>query len=326
MRWRSDLTLFLVALIWGSSFAAQRVANASMGPLTYNGLRILLGAGLLTIVAAISARRGRSADLTAGDPLRRSAWWVGVTGLLLFGASALQQVGMHYTTAGNAGFLTSLYVVLVPILLLGFYSAERWKAFRMLKITVSPADLPTVVTWGAVAVAGVGVFLLSGASLGVRPALSGGAPQIVGDVLELVGAVFWALHVILVGRLTRRMPVMPLMIGQFLISGALNLGLGLAFEPWSTGGVLQAGWAILYSGAFSIGVGFTLQAVGQRHAPPSDAALILSMEAVFAALAGYIFLGELLDPRQALGCGLIFGAILLAQFNRLPFLTERSRG
>jgi drug/metabolite transporter (DMT)-like permease len=217
-------------------------------------------------------------------------------------------------------------VVLVPILLLSFHYGERWRAFQTLRITANPADLPTVVTWCAVALAGVGVFLLSGASVASQGLASGGAPQVVGDGLELAGAIFWALHVILVGRLTRRLPVMPFMIGQFLVSGALNLGFGLALESWSTSGVLQAGWAILYSGALSIGVGFTLQAVGQRHAPPSDAALILSMEAVFAALAGYVFLGELLDPRQALGCGLIFGAILLAQFNRLPWLAERSQG
>jgi drug/metabolite transporter (DMT)-like permease len=309
-RLRSDLILLLVALVWGSTFAAQRAASAWIGPLTFNAMRFFLGALLILLINRF-APGGKEPPAW---PRRKAAFWVGLTGTLLFAASALQQIGLHYTTAGNAGFLTSLYVVLVPLVLLVFSKGEEWQALRALRITVPEADLPTLVTWIAVAISVVGVFLLSGAS--GTPAA--GDMQSFGDGLEIIGALFWALHVILVGRLVQRMPVMPFMIGQFLVCGALNLAAGLAFEGWSSAAVFQARWAILYSGILSIGVGFTLQGVGQRHAPPTDAALILSMEAVFAALAGFAYLGEMLDARQALGCGLILAAILLAQIKRLP--------
>jgi drug/metabolite transporter (DMT)-like permease len=310
-RLRSDLTLLLVALVWGSTFAAQRAASAWVGPLTFNAMRFFLGALLIFLISRFTPGEG----VLSAWPRRKAIFWVGATGTLLFGASALQQIGLHYTTAGNAGFLTSLYVVLVPLVLLAFSKGENWRASRALRVTVPESDLPTLVTWIAVAISAVGVFLLSGAG-GVQASAN---LQSLGDGLEIVGALFWALHVILVGRLVQRIPVMPFMIGQFLVCGALNLAAGLIFEGWSSAAVFQARWAILYSGVLSIGVGFTLQGVGQRHAPPTDAALILSMEAVFAALAGFLYLGELLDARQALGCGLILAAILLAQIKRLPF-------
>jgi drug/metabolite transporter (DMT)-like permease len=312
-RLRSDLMLLLVALVWGSTFAAQRAASAWIGPLTFNGLRFFLGALLILAVSRIVPAQ----PAPGAWPRRRSVFWIAVAGGLLFGASALQQIGLHYTTAGNAGFLTSLYVVLVPLVLLIFSRGEGWRALRTLRITVPASDLPTLVTWGAVVLAVVGVFLLSGSGFLTSDAAAGGMRSF-GDGVEIAGALFWALHVILVGRVVQRMEVMPFMIGQFLVCGALSLAAGLVFEGWSGAGIYQARWAILYSGILSIGVGFTLQGVAQRHAPPSDAALILSMEAVFAALAGYVWLGELLDARQLLGCGLILAAILLAQFNRLP--------
>jgi drug/metabolite transporter (DMT)-like permease len=276
MRLKSDLTLLLVAVIWGSAFAAQRVAAAHLGPFFFNGLRFLVG--VLTLLPMVRFRVKIE---------RRMLPWVALAGVILFAASALQQAGIASTTAGNAGFITGLYVVLVPILLVIF-----------LRQPVAWA------TWIAALLAVVGALLLStGGDLKFNP----------GDLLELAGAVAWAAHVILVGWLAHRMDVLPFVIGQNLVSGLLNLAAS-GFGDYATfPGLVPAGWAVLFSGIFSIGVGFALQGIGQRHAPPSDAALILSLEAVFAAIFGYIFLGEALTVIQMLGCALIMIAILQVQ-------------
>jgi drug/metabolite transporter (DMT)-like permease len=274
MRLRSDLTLFLVALIWGSAFAAQRVAAEHLGPFLFNGARFLIGG--LVLLPLIKFRPRIERGLLP---------WVGLAGTVLFAASFLQQAGMQYTTAGNAGFITGLYVVLVPVLML-FFLRKRisW------------------VTWTAALVATVGTLLLStgGGELKLNP----------GDALELLGAVAWAVHVLLVGWLARRVDVMSFVIGQNLVSAVLNLVFAGFMDLSTLPGLMPAGWAVIYTGVFSVGVGYFLQGVGQKHAPPTDAALILSLESVFAAIFGFIFLNERLLPLQLLGCGLILAAIV----------------
>ena len=306
-RLQSDLLLFLVALIWGTAFAFQRSAAGTTSPLAFNGARFLL-AGLLLLPLAL---RSRSRD-TQPAAARPPYLWAGVTGVVLFIASLLQQVGIRYTTAGNACFLTSLYVVLIPMILLGLHLGRNWSPLRALHVAINPDELPNLLTWLAVLLAAVGVYLLSGAGGTFLPG------QALGDGLEVVGAIFWALHVILVGKVVRRMDVGLFMAGQFLVSGLLNLVATVSFESFSPVSLLPAAGAILYTGVLSIGIGFTLQAAAQRHAPPADTALILSMESVFAAVSGWILLGERIDLLQILGCGLILGGILLAQFNRSP--------
>ncbi|HEX9012463.1 MAG TPA: DMT family transporter [Anaerolineaceae bacterium] len=321
MRLRSDLSLLLVAMIWGTAFAVQRQAASTLGPLTFNGLRFVLAGVLLLALSVFSAARRRSAPNSSPTASRRGAvLGMGATGMCLFIAATLQQVGLSYTTAGSAGFLTSLYVVLVPMVLLVLHLTRRTSLIRDLRFSPDRADLPTRATWAAVLLAAAGVFLLSGSDLlsGGRASLSGAGSRSVGDGIELLGAFFWAFHVILVGRMSRRMRLTDFMAGQLLISGGLSLAVGLAFEGFHTAAVLQAWGGIVYTGILSIGLGYSLQALAQRTAPPSDTALILSLESVFAALSGYLFLGEQLSLRQVLGCGLIFGAILLAQARRAP--------
>ncbi len=281
MRLKSDLILLLAAFIWGSSFAAQRVAAEHLGPFLFNGLRFLVGAAVLFPLVRFQPRIAR-----------RNLPWVALAGSVLFLASFLQQVGMKYTTAGNAGFITGLYVVLVPLLLvIGLRQQVGWA------------------TWVAAMVATLGTLLLStGGELRVNP----------GDALELAGALAWAVHVILVGWLARRVDVLSFVIGQNLISGLLNLVCAGMWDLPTLPGLLPAGWTVLFTGVFSIGAGFALQAQGQKHAPASDAALILSLEAVFAAVFGFLLLGERLAPLQLLGCGLILAAILTVQLRPAP--------
>ena len=273
----ADLMLVSVAAIWGSAFSAQRVASAHVGHLTYNGLRFLLAGGLLTFVL-----RGR------WRAVRGTEWRGGiVAGLILAAASALQQAGIASTTAGKAGFITGLYVVLVPL-----FVALIWRQW------------PTRVAWAASLVAAVGLYLLSA---------QGQWTLQLGDALELGGAVLWALHVILVGQLVKRADPLHLSWVQYLVCGIANTLLAVLLERDTVPGLYSAWWAVLYGGAVSVGLGYTLQAYGQREAPATDAALILSMESVFAALFGWLLLRETLTAAQIAGCALMLGGMLLAQ-------------
>ncbi len=273
----ADLALLATAVVWGMAFVVCRMAAARTGSFLYNGARFLLGALTLLPFA-----RARLRGLT-----RVEVWGGALVGACLFVAAGLQQVGLRFTTAGKAGFITGLYVVFVPLCL-----ALVWR------------EWPRGSTWVASLLAGAGLFLLSAVE---RLAL---AP---GDGLELVGAMFWALHVILIGRLARRVDVARLALVQFLVCGLLSLAVGWLLESSTAPGLLSAWWAILYTGVLSVGLGYTLQLVGQRQAPPADASVILSGEAVIAALSGWLFLGERLAPWQLLGCALMLAGMILAQ-------------
>lgn len=284
MRLKADLLLFVVALVWGSSFAAQRAASEHMGPFLFNGLRLLAGAAVLMVIGMLGGW-GHMLDRTAAR--RSGLGYTLLAGLVLFAAGALQQIGIAWTTAGNAGFITSLYVVLVPILM-GLFWRERTRG----------------AVWVAAVLAVLGSLLLS----------TGGALLIAhGDLLVLAGAVFWALHVIVIGRAVRFVSALALTAGMMLVAGLLNLALAFWLDASTLPGLAQAWWAVLYTGLFSLGLGFFLQAYGQQIAPAADAAIILSTESVFAAIFGFLLLGEVLTPVQIAGCGLILVAILLAQ-------------
>ncbi len=284
MRLKADLTLLLVAIIWGTAFVAQAFAGRTGSVYLFNGLRFLLAA---LIVLPFALRAGRSSPETWKRESREWLWMV-AAGLVLFSAAAFQQLGLLQTTAGHAGFITSLYVVFVPVFLFIF-----WR------------ELPHWLSILAVVLAALGAFLLSTGGTGLTP-----QP---GDVLELLGAFLWTLHVILLGKVASRYEPMAFSVGQFVVCGLLNLALAFIIEdPGSVD--LQALIApILYTAVFSVGLGYTLQVWAQRYTPPSDAALILSLESVFAALSGWIILDERLSLVQSAGCALIFFAVLLSQ-------------
>ena len=278
MRLKADLTLLLVSMIWGSAFVAQRVAGQMGSVYLFNGARYLLAA-LIVFPFAMKVRQISSpADVISRDQYQ----WMFIAGFVLFAGSALQQLGMVYTTAGNAGFITSLYVVLVPIVLFLLWREKvHW------------------ISVVAVAAAGVGAFFLS----------TGGRFEVrTGDVIELGGALFWTLHVVILGKYAS----MSFSVGQLVVCGVLNLAVGLFAERSMTLNLPLVG-AIAYTSFFSLGLCYTLQIWAQRHTPPADAALILSLESVFAVLSGWLLLEERLAPIQVFGCFLIFVAVLLSQ-------------
>ncbi|MBE0672778.1 MAG: DMT family transporter [Anaerolineales bacterium] len=278
MRLKADLTLLLVAIIWGSAFVAQRVAGQMGSVYQFNAARYLLAA----LVVLPFVKRNDVLSMP-----REQYKWMFVAGFFLFVGSALQQAGMVYTTAGNAGFITALYVVLVPIVLF-FVWGER------------PHWLSIV----AVFLAGTGAFLLS----------TGGRFEVrAGDALELVGALFWTFHVIVLGKHASKFEAMSFSVGQLIICGLLNLGVGI-FTELLTGFSWPMIFAIAYTAFFSLGLCYTLQVWAQRHTPPADAALLLSLESVFAVLSGWLLLNETLIAIQIFGCVLIFIAVLMSQF------------
>lgn len=282
----ADLALLLTAIIWGSAFIVQRIAAPTSSVFLFNGLRFLLAALMLLPLLWINNRQ--QANRFAWD--KRDILGIGIAGSLLAAGAAFQQAGLRTTTAGNAGFITGLYVVFIPII-----------QAIVLRTTPRPA------IWVAALCACTGLYLLS----------TGGSIELkVGDVLELVGAVFWALHVLWIGHLVQRIPVLYLACGQYFVCGIVSTTMALLFEPELIANIDQAFWAILYTGVVSVGIGYTLQAAGQKIAPPADAAILLSSEAVFAALLGWLILDEALLPIQIFGCVVMLAGMLLAQADR----------
>jgi len=292
---RPIATLFLLTctILWGMAFIAQKSAMESMGPLTFAGLRYIIGGLAVLPVALLFERRRRPSTLT------RNHWWLvmGVS-LVFFLGSWLQQAGLKVTTVTNAGFLTGLYVFFVPFL--GFI------LFR---------TRPHAIIYVCVPMALLGTYFLNGGGFDSFNA---------GDGMMVVGAVFWALHVILLG-LAARATGLPIFVSaiSFLIAGTMGVVLALVFEQPDFSAI-QSGWMELaYTGILSTAVAFTFQAIGQQYVPPANAAIILSAESLFAALGGALILGERLPVIGYAGAALIFAAILAVE--ALPPLWERRR-
>jgi drug/metabolite transporter (DMT)-like permease len=278
----SDLLLLLVALIWGLGFVAQRLGMDHLGPYAFNGIRFLLGGACLLPLAL---RRQKAPTLTAGRqiPLLTAG---GAAGIVLFAGATLQQVGIQYTTAGKAGFITGLYVVIVPIIGLFFRQAT------------------STGTWLGAIFATIGMYLLSVRGLmTIDP----------GDLLVLIGAVFWALHVLLLSYLSPRTAPVRLAMVQFFVCGLLSLLVAFLVETITLSAIRQAAVPVFYGGVISVGAGYTLQVVVQRRAHPAHAAILLSLESAFAALGGWWLLNEYLTPRGMIGCGLMLAGMLLSQ-------------
>ncbi|WP_332688779.1 DMT family transporter [Devosia sp.] len=276
------LMLLICTMLWGFAFVAQKSAMESMGPLTFAGVRYLLG-GLLVLPLAFWERRRRPA------PLSPTHWALIIAmSLMFFIGSWLQQSGLATTTATNAGFLTGLYVFFVP--LLGF------AIFR---------NRPHPIIFAGVPLALIGIYYLNGGGL---ESFNGG------DGLIVISAVFWAMHVILLGYIARAtgLPIFVSAI-SFLFAGAVALGLAFVIETPTLHGI-GVGWLeIAYAGILSTAVAFTFQAIGQQYVPPANAAIILSAESLFAAIGGALLLGDRLPPIGYAGAALIFAAVVTVE-------------
>lgn len=279
---RADLLMLITAMIWGSGFVAQTSGMDHIGPYLYTGLRFALGSLCLLPLLL------RRSDAVKPEPLMTRGLLLGVIvmGLALCTGINLQQVGLLFTSVTNAGFITGLYVIVVPLLglLLGHKTGTG--------------------TWLGAGLAVVGMFLLSvGDNFHVAS----------GDWLQLIGAFVWGGHVILVGVFASRHDAIRLAFLQFLTCSVISLILALIFEDIQLPSIIAAGPALLYGGVVAVGIGYTLQVVAQKDAIASHAAIILSLEAVFAAIAGALLLGESLHLKGYLGCALMLAGMLLAQ-------------
>jgi drug/metabolite transporter (DMT)-like permease len=285
--WKTDLLMLLTAAIWGSTFVAQQLGMDSVGPFTYTAARLMLG---LALIAPLWWWRG--GPFAAVPRVDSTGLWRdgALLGLVLFAAINLQQVGLLGTTVSNAGFITGLYVVLVPILM---------------RLLGQPVGLPV---WLAVALATAGLYFLS-----VKP----DATIAPGDWLQLISAGLWAVHVLLVSHWARRHDAIRLSVVQYAVAGALSWVAAVGRdEPIALDALLGAAGAIAWGGILSIGIAYTLQVVAQRSAKASHAAVIYSSEGVFAAIGGWWILGEAIGWRGWGGAALIVAGMLLAQLGR----------
>lgn len=283
---KSNLLLLLAAAIWGFAFVAQRVGMQHVGPFTFNGVRFLLGS--LSLIPLIFYFRDYEDSL---GTKRKSAVLPGiVAGTVLFAGASLQQVGLQYTTAGKAAFVTCLYIVLVPVMGI------------LLKQSTGRG------TWIGCILALAGLYFLC-----IRESAS----LQFGDTLELIGAIFWSIHILIIGRFSRQVDVLKLSCFQFLTCSILSLITAVVTETIAVPNLLAAAVPILYGGLCSVGIAYTLQVVGQTYAPPAHAAIILSMETVFAVIGGFLLLGERMAGQEILGCLLMLTGMLISQLGSL---------
>ncbi len=285
---KSNLMLLIAAAIWGFGFVAQRLGMNYLEPFAFNSARFLLGSlSLLPLLCFLSrqklSRQKVNRDTKPNHSLSKGGL---ICGLVLFVAATLQQYGLFYTTAAKAGFITGLYLILVPIVGI------------LLKHTTG------LTTWLGAALAVVGLYLLS---------VNDNFTMSLGDTLIFIGALFWAFHILVIDHFSGRIDPIQLSAVQFLVCGLLSLGVSLIIETPTLSGAI-AGWQpILFAGVVSVGIAYTLQVVAQRNAKPSHAAIIMSLEAVFAAIGGVWLLDESLSPRAWFGCGLMLAGMLLSQ-------------
>jgi len=281
--------LLITAIIWGFAFVAQRMGMDYIGPYTFNAIRFALGAISLYPLIIYNKRQQRKLE---PELVKIKTWqkkWGGLLlGIVLFSAASLQQIGIVYTTAGKAGFITGLYVLIVAFIGL------LWK--QKLKVTL----------WWGVGFATIGMYLLS---------VTGDFKIATGDIIVLIGALFWVIHVQLTGYLSPRTNAIRLAQYQFFICSILSFIAAFVFEKITISSIIEATYPLLYGGFLSVGIAYTMQVYVQKTAHPTYAAIILSLEAVFAAIGGWLVLNETLSYRALIGCCLMLAGMLAAQLD-----------
>ena len=284
---KSDFILLVVASIWGLAFVAQRMGMDYVGPFTFNGIRFALG-GLSLLPFIASGRKKRKINHTQSSvPAFNEVLKGGMlSGAVLFAGASLQQVGMVYTTAGKSGFITGLYVVIVPIIGL----------FRKQKAGFG--------TWAGAFMGVAGLYLLS---------VTKDLTISFGDLLEFAGAFCFAFHVIIIGELSQRIDTVRLAFVQCFLCSSLSLIIAVLFEKITLNGIWMAGIPIIYGGVFSVGIAYSLQIYGQKNSHPAHAAILMSLESVIAAIGGWLILNEVLSSRAITGCILMMTGMLVSQ-------------
>lgn len=291
---RGVLMLTASAFIWGTALVAQSMGMDHLGPFTFNALRFLIGGLMLLPIVLVAGRKRKC----LGVQTPKGEWGLllkggACCGAIVFTSATLQQYGLTQTTVGKAGFISSLYIVIVP--LFGLFFRKK---------------VP-VLTWCCIAVATGGMYLLcmtDGLSLGV------------GDTFVLLCAVSTAAHILTVGHLAPKVDGVRLTCIQFFTCSILSWSAAFLFEKVSLAAIWQSAVPVLYTGVLSCGVAYTFQALGQKEVSPVIASLLFSLESVFSVLAGWLVLGETLTPKEVVGCVLIFVAILAAQ---LPSMFQK---
>ena len=289
---KSNLLLLLTAVIWGFAFVAQRAGMEFLGPFTFNTARFTLGS--LALIPLLLITQKKKFEKEKFLPLNDKNLLYGglAAGTVLFLGATFQQGGLVYTEAGKAGFITGFYVILVPML--GLLVKQK----------------TSLITWLGAIVATVGLYFLS---------LNETFDVNIGDVLVLIGAFFWAIQILVIGFYSTKVDPFQLAFTQFVICAVLSFIAALISETIILQNFIDAYIPILYAGIFSVGIAFTVQVVAQRDAHPANAAIIMSLEAVFAVIGGWMILNESIPMRGLIGCLLMLIGMILSQlylFNR----------
>ena len=309
-KYKGEACLFLTALIWGSAMIFQKMGMDHIGPFLFGFFRFTIGALVLIPVILLFSRSSGAGgqdqtdgqDRTAGQEtiarqdqtagrkpmLKDRTLLIGslLCGLTQFGGGSFQQVGLVYTTAGKAGFITSLYIVIVPILMI--FLRRRLNA----------------ITWTGIFVAVVGLYLLS---------ITEAFTIQLGDGLEIGAAIIYAVQLLLIDYYAVRTEPLRLAMLQFLVAGILSGLVAVGFETWTVAAITACMVPILYTGILEVAAAYTLEIIGQRTTAPHVAAIIMSLEALFAAVCGALFLGEHMSGREILGCALMMAAFVIVQ-------------
>ncbi len=283
---KSNLLLLLTAVIWGFAFVAQRAGMEFLGPFTFNTARFTLGS--LSLIPLLLINQNKKFEKEKFLPLNNKNLLYGglAAGTMLFLGATFQQSGLVYTDAGKAGFITGFYVILVPIL--GLFIKQK----------------TSLITWLGAIVATIGLYFLS---------LNETFDVNIGDVLVLIGAFFWAIQILVIGFYSNKVDPFQLAFSQFVVCALLSFVAAISTETIIFQNFIYALYPILYAGIFSVGIAFTIQVVAQRDAHPANAAIIMSLEAVFAVIGGWLILNEIIPVRGLFGCLLMLVGMILSQ-------------
>lgn len=288
---RANVLLFITAIVWGLGFIAQKFGASDMPPFYFNAIRFAMGS--LALMPILYYTKKKHVPRAFDEPIvsKKQEWTLGLlTGFFIFAGSACQQIGIAYTTVGNAAFLTACYIIIVPFL----------GAFLGQKIGKN--------VWFATLLTVVGLYFLT---------ITDGFSLAYGDLVIFIGSFLWAGHILSVDYGAKRMPPVKLAFLQFVVCSLMNFLVALFFETFSFQEVLNGIIPLIYAGLISAGLGFTLQLIGQKYAKPTPASLILSLEIVFALIFGIIFFNEIPTFRSGIGASLMFMGIILAQVGAL---------